>query len=57
MDIQRSMMFVPGNSDRMMTKALTELPAVGFPLTRSGGQNFAHWPLQVLLGPESFLKR
>ena len=25
-DIQRSLMFVPGNSDRMMTKALTELP-------------------------------
>jgi citrate lyase subunit beta / citryl-CoA lyase len=25
-DIQRSLMFVPGNSDRMMTKGLTELP-------------------------------
>jgi citrate lyase subunit beta / citryl-CoA lyase len=26
MEIQRSLMFVPGNSDRMITKALTELP-------------------------------
>src|SRR6187200_2508003 len=27
-DIQRSWMFVPGNSDRMMTKGLTELPTL-----------------------------
>jgi citrate lyase subunit beta / citryl-CoA lyase len=28
MDIMRSMMFVPGNSDRMLTKAMTELPTL-----------------------------
>jgi len=39
------------------TEAFAPLPAVGFPLARSGGQLAAHEPVQELVALESPLKR
>jgi hypothetical protein len=41
----------------LIFEALTPLPTVGLPLTRSGGQKVAHAPAHLLLFRESFLNR